>query len=91
MGALEEILKVRIEGHELILAGWSDKTLKTIRQSCEEVKTMGDRLRIRVSNPEQMEAVLKSVFEQKMELISMNPIRPSLEEYFFQEIKSGPQ
>ena len=89
VGALEEILKVRIEGHEVILAGWTDETLKTMQETCEEVRPMGDRLHIRISNPEQMEAVLKSVFEQKLKLISMNPIRPSLEEYFFQEIKDS--
>jgi ABC-2 type transport system ATP-binding protein len=87
VGALDEILKVRIEGHEVILAGWSDETLEAMRHSCEEVRTMGDRLHIRISSSEQMEAVLRSVFEQKLELISMNPIRPSLEEYFFEEIK----
>ena len=86
VGALDEILKVRIEGHEVILAGWSDETLEAMRHSCEEVRTMGDRLHVRVSSSEQMEAVLRSVFEQKLELISMNPIRPSLEEYFFEEI-----
>ncbi len=86
VGALDEILKVRIEGHEVILAGWSEDTLEAMRHSCEEVRTMGDRLHVRVSSPEQMEAVLRSVFEQKLELISMNPIRPSLEEYFFEEI-----
>ncbi len=91
VGALEEILKVGIEGHEVILAGWTDETLKTMQQTCEEVRSMGDRLHVRINNPEQMESVLKSVFEQKLELISMNPIRPSLEEYYFHEIKSGRQ
>ncbi|MBN2319360.1 MAG: ABC transporter ATP-binding protein [Acidobacteria bacterium] len=87
VGVLEDILKVRIEGHEVILAGWSDETLKTIRRSCEEVRTMGDRLHVRIGSREQMEPVLKYVFEERLELISMNPIRPSLEEYFFQELK----
>jgi len=87
VGALDEILKVRIEGHELILAGWSDETLIKIRQSCDEMRTMGDRLHIRISDQGQMETVLRTVFEQKLELISMNPIRPSLEEYFFEELK----
>jgi ABC-2 type transport system ATP-binding protein len=89
-GALDEILKVRIEGHEVILAGWSAETLKAMRESCEEVRPMGDRLHIRVSNPDQMEAVLSSVFADKLELISINPIRPSLEEYFFQELRQNP-
>jgi len=87
VGALDEILKVRIEGHEVILSGWSADILNPLQESCEEVRTMGDRLRIRVSNPAQMEAVLSIVFNNKLELISLNPIRPSLEEYFFRELK----
>jgi ABC-2 type transport system ATP-binding protein len=87
VGALDEILKVRIEGHEVILSGWSADILDTLQESCEEVRTMGDRLRIRVRNPAQMEAVLSIVFKNKLELISLNPIRPSLEEYFFRELK----
>ncbi|MBN2243477.1 MAG: ABC transporter ATP-binding protein [Acidobacteria bacterium] len=87
IGALEEILKVRIEGHELILAGCSEENLKALRQSCKEARPMGDRLHIRISSREQMQSVLRYVIEEKLELISMNPIRPSLEEYFFQELK----
>jgi hypothetical protein len=35
-----------------------------------------------VSDPEKMEGLLAFVFSNKLELISLNPIRPSLEEYF---------
>jgi ABC-2 type transport system ATP-binding protein len=86
VGNLDDILKVRIEGHEVILAGWATDTLEAIQGACEEVKVMGERLRLRVSNPAQMEKVLAIVFSHKLELISLNPIRPSLEEYFFQEL-----
>jgi len=89
VGALDEILKVCIEGHEVILAGSSEEVLNTIRESCDEVRPMGDRLHVRVSNPAQMESVLSTVFINKLELISLNPIRPSLEEYFFKELKDS--
>ena len=81
-GALEEILKVRIEGHEVILSGWTEATLVDIRKWCDEIRPMGDRLHLRVRNQEKMEALLSFVFSNKLELISLNPIRPSLEEYF---------
>ena len=81
-GALEEILKVRIEGHEVILSGWTEATLIDIRKLCDEIRPMGDRLHLRVRNQEKMEALLSFVFSNKLELISLNPIRPSLEEYF---------
>ena len=81
-GALEEILKVRIEGHDVILSGWTEEHMNNIRKFSEEVRPMGDRLHLRVSDPEKMEGLLSFVFSHKLELISLNPIRPSLEEYF---------
>jgi ABC-2 type transport system ATP-binding protein len=81
-GALEEILKVRIEGHDVILSGWTEAHMSNIRKFSEEVRPMGDRLHLRVSDPEKMEGLLTFVFANKLDLISLNPIRPSLEEYF---------
>jgi hypothetical protein len=81
-GALEEILKVRIEGHEIILSGWTEAMLGEIRNWCDEVRPMGDRLHLRVPNQDKMEQALSFAFSNKLELISLNPIRPSLEEYF---------
>ena len=81
-GALEEILKVRIEGHDVILSGWTEAHMSNIRKFSEEVSPMGDRLQLRVSDPEKMKGLLAFVFSNKLELISLNPIRPSLEEYF---------
>ena len=81
-GALAEILKVKIEGHEVILSGWTDQTLNDIRNWCDEVRQMGDRLHLRVGDRERMDGLLSYVFANKLDLISLNPIRPSLEEYF---------
>jgi ABC-2 type transport system ATP-binding protein len=86
-GALEDILKVRIEGHEVILAGWAAEIPDAIRPWCDEVECMGDRLHLRIGSSEQMKGLLAFVFEHKLELISINPIRPSLEEHFQQVIR----
>ncbi len=82
VGALEEILKVRIQGHEVIVAGWTDEALKVLREKSDEVRSMGDRLHLRVRDQQQMEGLLSFVAANKLELISVNPIRPSLEEHF---------
>jgi ABC-2 type transport system ATP-binding protein len=81
-GALDEILKVEIDGHDVILSGWTEATLNDIRKWCDEVELMGDRLHLRVRDKEKMEGLLSFVFSNKLKLISLNPIRPSLEEYF---------
>jgi ABC-2 type transport system ATP-binding protein len=88
VGALDEILKVKIAGHELILAGRQAEILNRIRESCEEIRPMGDRVHVKVSTRAQMEEVLALAFQHKLELISLNPIRPSLEEYFQSVVES---
>jgi ABC-2 type transport system ATP-binding protein len=87
VGALEDILKVKIEGHEVILSGWTADASDAVRAWCDEVRPMGDRLHLRIGNREQMEGLLAYVYAHKLELISINPIRPSLEEHFQQIIR----
>ncbi len=82
VGALEEILKVGIEGHEVILSKWSVPVLGELRETCSEVRLMGDRLHLKLRTPAQMELLFSLVSTHRLELISVNPIRPSLEEYF---------
>ena len=87
VGALEDMLKVGIEGHEVILSGWTADILEEIRPWCEEVRCMGNRLRLRIGRRERLEGLLSFVYSHKLELISINPIRPSLEEYFQQVVR----
>jgi ABC-2 type transport system ATP-binding protein len=83
VGALEEILKVGIEGHEVILSGRSaTQALNELEKTCDEVRLMGDRLRLKLSSRAQMESLFSLILAHKLELISINPVRPSLEEYF---------
>jgi hypothetical protein len=43
---------------------------------------MEERLHLRVATKERMQSVLEFAFEHRFELISVNPIRRSLEEHF---------
>jgi ABC-2 type transport system ATP-binding protein len=85
-GALEEILKVKIEGHEVILARLSAENAADLKELCDEVTPIGDRVHLRAGSSRQVESVLSYAFSRGAELISVNPVRPSLEEYFFKEI-----
>jgi ABC-2 type transport system ATP-binding protein len=89
VGALEEILKVTIEGHEVIIAGWTTETMEAIRNRCDELRAMGDRLHLRINDKSKLEALLAYAFAQKLEVISVNPVRPSLEEYFQSTVGNG--
>jgi ABC-2 type transport system ATP-binding protein len=81
-GTLDEILKTGIQGYEVILAGLRGKALDTILEICDEIIPMEDRLRIRVRNKERMESMIDFAFRHSLELVSVNPIRRSLEEHF---------
>jgi ABC-2 type transport system ATP-binding protein len=81
-GALEDILKVRIEGYEIILSGVKEEMPAEIRQICDEIRPMENRLQLRVGDAVRMEALLALAFRHKLELISVNPIRASLEDHF---------
>jgi ABC-2 type transport system ATP-binding protein len=87
-GALEEILNVGIEAHDVILSGWTEATLADLRKWCDEAELMGDRIHLRVRDKERMESLLAFVFSNKLKLISLNPVRPSLEEYFQSAVSS---
>jgi ABC-2 type transport system ATP-binding protein len=91
IGALNEILKMRIEGHEIILTGASAQTTRVIAGICEQMTALGERLVLRAGSAAQLAAILECASSGGAELLSVNPIRPSLEDYFFEEIGGADQ
>jgi len=80
-GTLADILKAGT-GYEIIVAGDMSEVSDSVRNLCKEIHAIGERLHLRVSDKERMEEVIRFILERKMELLSVNPIRPSLEEHF---------
>jgi ABC-2 type transport system ATP-binding protein len=89
MGALEDILQVRIEGYEVILSGLTGELPEQLHRLGDEVRLMEDRLQVRVGTRERVEALLAFAFANKLELISVNPVRPSLEDHFQSVVGTG--
>ena len=81
-GALADILKVGVNCHEIIVSGGAPDIKDAIGGFCEEIHVMGDRFQLRVRDGKGVEDVLRFVFDRNLELISVNPVRPSLEEHF---------
>ena len=82
VGALADILKVGVNCHEIIVSGGAPDIKDAMGGLCEEIHVMGDRFQLRVRNGKAVENVLRFVFDRNLELISVNPVRPSLEEHF---------
>ncbi len=89
LGALLDILKVKIQGHEIILAHVQPATLQSLRPMCEEITLMTDRVHIRAATSRQAGAIVAQAVSGGAELVSVNPIRASLEEHFFQEVQKS--
>jgi ABC-2 type transport system ATP-binding protein len=89
VGALHEILKVEIEAHEIVLAGLADADCQGLRPMCEEITPMGDRIQLRVKSQRQVESVISYALTKGGSLVSVNPVRPSLEDYFFTQVGAG--
>jgi len=88
-GSLNEILKVKIEGHEIILTRLNAGLQEKLEPMCQSCSLMGDRLHVRASSAAQVAALLSLAVSQGAELISVNPIRSSLEDYFFSEVRNS--
>ena len=86
VGALHDILKVKIEAHEIVLTGVGPESAAGLKPLCDEMTPMGDRLQLRAGNPQQVESIISYALAHGVSLVSVNPIRSSLEDHFFQEI-----
>jgi ABC-2 type transport system ATP-binding protein len=85
-GTLKDILEVSIQGHEIILTRLESEVAAALKSVCDQAVLVGDRLCLRAGTPAQMEAVLVRALKGGAELISVNPIRESLEDYFLREV-----
>lgn len=88
-GALHEILKVKIEAHEIVLAGITPENSAGLKSLCVEMTPMGERVQVRASNPQQVEGIVSYALAHGIGLVSVNPVRPSLEDHFFTEVMSN--
>ena len=86
VGALHDILKVRIESHEIVLTSINPQTAAGLKPLCDEMIAMGERLQLRAATPQQVESILSFALANGGGLVSVNPIRPSLEDHFFKQV-----
>lgn len=86
VGALHDILKVKIEAHEIVLAGTNSEIAAGLKALCHEMTPMGERLQLLAERPQQVEAIISYALAHGAGLVSVNPVRPSLEDYFFHEV-----
>ena len=89
IGPLDAILNMEIEGHEILVGRVSPGLVERFREVCGEVTPLGDRIHLRARGAAEVEAAVRLAVAQGAEIMAVNPIRRSLEDYFFSEVHKG--
>ena len=84
LGTLDEILKLKARASEVLIAQPSPALLDALKTLGDGPRLMGDRLTLHVPD-DKLYAVLDCVRQQGGRLVAVNPLRASLEDYFYEE------
>ena len=92
-GPLSEILAFQVRGWELVVSAVSDEALARARQPgrVTRVTTLGPRryaLDVPLTTPP--ETVLADLLSAGASLVSLNPVRDTLEDFFVQQVAAAP-
>jgi ABC-2 type transport system ATP-binding protein len=85
-GDLREILQMSIEGHEIILSRLNAGVTAELQTLCHRITRIGERVYLTAETPRQLESILACALGKGAELISVSPVRASLEDYFFRRV-----
>ncbi|MEE9235910.1 MAG: ABC transporter ATP-binding protein [Candidatus Acidoferrales bacterium] len=84
LGRLDEILKIKIEANEVLVGQATPQLEQALRGLADELRIAGDKLAVTVPQ-EKLYQVIDCVRQRGGRLLAVQPVRPSLEDYFFQE------
>lgn len=85
-GDLKAILNMQTASTDIVLEGWTPEVMGQLeRQGYSMVRT-GDRLRIEASTEADVSAILEAALRSGTKIISLNPVKSSLEDYFLARV-----
>jgi ABC-2 type transport system ATP-binding protein len=88
-GRLSEILKTRSNEIEVVVSGVNEESLSELRKFATEVAPTPEGARVRLANDQELGRLLAIAHEAGGRLVSVNPVRESLEDLFVREIGGG--
>lgn len=89
VGKLTDILDVSVHTVEVVLENASSELEARIRERAREVERLGERLRIAFSEPSEFDASLELLTGDGARLVSVTPVKQTLEEHFVRELGKG--
>jgi len=85
LGRLSEILDLSLT-IEVVLDQVSDSLEKTVSDVSKAVHRLGERVKVELADEEALNKVLSLVQTNGARLVSVNPVKQTLEEYFVREV-----
>lgn len=90
-GRLSEILKSRGGQLEAVVTGVDEVALNELRNFAAEVRVTAEGARVLLNSDREVDVLLMIVRRAGGRLISLNPVRESLEDLFVREVSANPQ
>jgi ABC-2 type transport system ATP-binding protein len=90
VGRLADILHIDVTHMEILVTGISEQDLRSLPAGAEKRRVMGERWTLHVPEA-QLGAVVRALEEAGGRILSVQPVRQSLEEYFFKEMGTPTQ
>jgi ABC-2 type transport system ATP-binding protein len=85
-GELNTILRLGVSTTELVLDGPSPEVMAELMPYASSVIRTGERVRLEIAHESQVQVTLEILMRGKTKLISVNPVKRSLEDYFLQKV-----
>jgi ABC-2 type transport system ATP-binding protein len=85
-GELNTILCLGVSTTELVLEGPSAEVLAELMPYTSSLVRTGERVRLEITEESQVQRTLEVILRSRAKLISVNPVRRSLEDYFLQKV-----
>jgi ABC-2 type transport system ATP-binding protein len=89
VGNLSELLNPKVKSIEVVVAGLSPAGKQTLQQMALRSKDMGTELIVNLAEEKYVPAVIDLINKEHAKLISLVPLKESLEEVFMQEVKES--
>ena len=88
-GELRKILGLQAESIEIVLEDPGPEVLEKLRPDVASIVRTGERVRLAVRAESDLSATLDRALRLRTRIVSVNPVKVSLEDYFMSQIEDG--
>ncbi|MGH9454368.1 MAG: hypothetical protein ACRD2O_10420, partial [Terriglobia bacterium] len=90
-GELRKILRLEVAATEMVLEDPQVEVLRSLKPLARTMIRTGDRVRIEFPAEVETSILLDIALRSRARVISLNPVKASLEDYFMARIQKGPE